>query len=717
MNSFLYQVAKYIKTHHANNYDQVALVFPNRRSGLFFRKFFAEQFDQAVWSPNILTTTELVQHFTELQIPDHLLLLFELYTSYQEVANRQEPFDEFYFWGTMILNDFDQTDKQLVTPKELFTNLSDIKKIDHIFDYLTEDQKRHIEQFWGSLKHQDNFSYQKEFVRLWELLYPLYERFTSKLRSQGLAYEGMLLRDAVDSLPGCDSPFPMVYFVGLNALNLCEQKIMSILQKRKQAGFFWDYDTFYLNNNYHLAGEFLRQNLLAFPMPENFPVPIGGTDSTGQAQMFNNSGNSGVDKSTLFSNLGKNGQNLTVYPVGSQIMQVKTAHSLLSELPVTNPESPIENALILPDEKLLFPMLSTLPEKFKLVNITMGYPIEQSSTYTFIESLIDLHKNKRTSGKAYRFYYKHLLAVLEHPSFFVFDNEFTSKLREDIIGQNLVYIEDSTFLETDNNLVQLFISHLQTPQELILLLKNSLSEMAIKMEDNETKNSATVQLEKEITHQFYLTLTRFESLFVAHPIDMGIPTFIRFFKQAVQQISLPLSGEPLKGLQIMGVLETRALDFENVVILSLNEGSFPKRQGDNSFIPYNLRKGFGLPVNDQQDAIATYHFYRAIQRARHVHLVYNTESTDFGKSEMSRFLYQLKFDSSLPIKTINTQLDVNLDQVDSIVIEKNRGSMGRPRTLLLSPSPKPIPVAQCLERLPHLQPPLLLQICGINKNT
>lgn len=674
MDSFLFQVAKYIKHKHKSDFDHIALVFPNRRAGLFFRKYFAEQFDRPVWSPHIFTVPELMQKLSTDQIPDQFQLIFDLYESYIEVSKKQEAFDEFYFWGMMVLNDFDKLDKQLVNPKELFTNLSDLKQIDFIFDYLSKEQKQYIEQFWGSLKNQGQFKYQEEFVLMWKILFPLYENFQNRLKQKGLAYEGMLYRNVAENFTGLSSkefPFPSIYFIGLNALNKCEIELLKVLQKRKLAGFFWDYDHFYLDKDYHEAGRFLRENLELFPMPEDFPLSKQKTSPTGQTSLFEASSQGGIEKNDFFRNLENPKKKIFFYPVNSQTMQAKTAYSILETLEAGHDQAPDRNALILPDEKLLFPMLYSLPEKFSHVNITMGYPATNSSAFNFIENLIDLQKSKRQSGQRATFYHKQVLNILDHPFFAVFESQATKLLKDDIVTRNLVFIDADIFSEEEETVRRIFSTILNTPEELIVYLKFCLYELSARLDQLPGKNQSVNLIEKEIIHELYLSLSRLEALLKERKIEIGLNTFIRFFRQAAQQINLPFSGEPLKGLQIMGVLETRALDFNTIVIPSMNEGVFPKNKGNISFIPYNLRKGFDMPVSDHQDAISAYYFYRMIQRAENVHLIYNTQNTDFGKSEMSRYLYQLKFNSDINIVTKQSSLELQLDRQEKIEIAKD----------------------------------------------
>lgn len=674
MNNFLFQVARFIKYTHRSDFDKTTLVFPNRRAGLFFRKYFAEQFDIPVWSPHIITASELMQKLSTGKIPDPLHLIFDLYESYLEVLKKEEAFDEFYFWGTMVLNDFDTLDKQLVNPKELFTNLSDLKKIDFIFDYLSQEQKQYIEQFWGSLKNQGQYKYQEEFVLMWKILFPLYENFRNRLKQKGLAYEGMIYREVAENYSGLSTaefPFPTVYFIGLNALNKSEIELMKVLQKRKLAGFFWDYDPFYLDKDYHEAGRFMRENLELFPMPDNFPISTEETNSSEQDKLFGTNDQGGIEKNNLFRNLENNEKKIIFYPVNSQVMQVKAAYSILAGLEYSTDHAPDKNALILPDEKLLFPMLYSLPEKFSQVNITMGYPATNSSAYLYIENLIDLQKNKRKKGAKAVFYHKQVLGVLDHPFFAVFESRGTKLLKEDIVKSNLVFIQSDIFSEEEETVRKIFSALPDSPKELILYLKYCLYELTLRLGQLPNKDQSINLIEKEIIHEFYLTLSRLEALLKERDIEIGLNTFIRFFRQAAQQISLPFSGEPLRGLQIMGILETRTLDFNTLVVPSMNEGIFPKNQSNISFIPYNLRKGFNMPVSEHQDAISAYYFYRMIQRAENVHLIYNTQNTNFGKSEMSRYLYQLKFDSNLNIAVRHSNLDLQLDRTEEIVVEKN----------------------------------------------
>ncbi len=673
MKSFLRIVAKYLQNKHGIAYENIWFVFPNRRSGMFFKKHFAELFKQPIWAPRVYTLPGFMQQLEKVKLPDRINLLFDLYDSYLELMGTDETFDSFYFWGNMILNDFDHVDKQMVDAKDLFTNLSDLKNIEYDFDFLSEDQKSCIEQFWGNLREQSQFKFQKDFVRIWEMLYPLKENFTNRLNNNNCAYEGMLFRKVATKYSGLteeELPFDQVYFVGLNALSKSESLLFSNLIKRKSACFLWDYDNHYVGKDFHEAGYFMRDNLKKFPMPSDFPPKSISADKYGQQSLFEDPVDNSYNPDALFSNLEAGKKNIKIYPVNSQILQVKVVHSLLEKLNPDDKLLPELNAVVLPDEKLVLPLLHSLPEKYEHVNITMGYPVSISSTYSFIEALIDLQSRKRKSGSGLKFNYRQVLVVLNHPFADLFSNSLSRKIKEEIVANNLFHIHSSFFIYDDKLIQLIFQSVGETAIETIQYLKKCLYEVSVRMDSVETKDQTINSIDKEINHQIFLILSNLENILSERKIEIGQNTFIRFFRMAVQQVTLPFVGEPLQGLQIMGMLETRTLDFKNVIITSMNEGIYPKNQTLISFIPHNLRKGFDLPVSGHQDATAAYLLYRLIQRAENVHLIYNTQSTELGKSEMSRYLYQLIYDQAFKVTSIQSGFDLQLDDVSQIIVSK-----------------------------------------------
>jgi len=655
MNTFLQEVAKYIHNKYNDSPEDSLLVFPNRRSGIFFRKYLAEQYDKPIWSPRIITISDFIQELSDYQPTDRFTLLFDLYDEYIKITNKTEKFDEFFYWGEMLLSDFNDIDKNMVDAKSLFQNLSDLKNIDEHFSYLDEEQLKAIRQFWNTFETSNISQYQQDFITIWEQMFNLYSNFTKKLASQKLAYEGMIFKQVIEKYKNNlheGFSFNKVSFIGLNALNKCEEDIMEILKRQGKAEFFWDYDNYYLNNEHHEAGKFIRKNIEQFPNPKDFTA----------------------NTETNFFNNIKSNKNITVYAANSTTGQAKVAYSILEKFNTKDKINPDENAVILPDENLLLPMLHAIPKEFSSINITMGYPVISSVSYTFLISLIELQKsvrktNKESSGETVMFYHKAVLNVLNHRFISLIDSEACTKIITDINNYNYIYV-NQTELQSVHSIFKLIFSTFDDTVSLAAYLKDCLYNIYLSIQSSDIDDSTPIY-DKEIIYLLYTTLNRLHDIFSKRKINIEIPTFVRFFKQAAKQISLPFSGEPLSGLQIMGVLETRALDFKNIIILSMNEGNFPKADTASSFIPYNLRKGFGLPVAEYQDSIYAYYFYRLMQRSNNIHLIYDTKTDKVGNKDMSRYLYQLKYDPAINLSFVDISDDFKINDIKEIAIEKS----------------------------------------------
>lgn len=647
MKSFLEQVAAYVFDTYKNSPEETTFVFPNRRAGIFFREYLSIHYDRPVWSPRIITISELFHELSGFQLSDRFNLLFELYDEYLKLSKTEEKFDKFYFWGEMLLNDFNDIDKNMVDAKSLFMNLIDLKSIDEHYTYLDESQIQAIKQFWSTFEVENISNYQKDFISIWERMFLLYTNFKKRLSEQGVAYEGMIFRQVVEKYKDLNEELPVrkLSFVGLNALNKCEEQFMELLQRQNKAEFFWDYDTYYSKNEFHEAGRFIRENLTRFPSPAGF---------------HDESNNE------LFNNIqGK--KSIKVYAVSSTTGQAKIAYSILKSFEHKASEKADENAIILPDEKLLLPVLHSIPEEYRNINITMGYPVTASISYSFVESLLDLQKLKRVKNNSVSFYHKTVLGILGHRFISQTSNESYKQLALTINKQNYIYVDQNLLQEIDP-LFKLIFSSVDDTLSLASYLKDCLYQIFLQLDKDEAKLSVPVY-DKEIIYLLYTTLNRLHDLFEKRNIQIELNTFIRFLKQASLQLSLPFSGEPLSGLQIMGILETRALDFKNIIIPSMNEGMFPKSNTASSFIPYNLRKGFGLPVQEHQDSIYAYYFYRLLQRAQNIHLLYDSQSS-FQTGDMSRYLYQLSYDPKVNVQFVDVNQHIKIKDIKSLEVEK-----------------------------------------------
>jgi len=639
MSPFLKQVADYLYTHHREELSDYCLVFPGRRAGVFFTAYLNEIVEKPMLSPEIITINELISAQTKLQQADPVSLVLKLQEVYAKETGHQEPLDEFFFWGEILLADFDDVDKYLLDADDLFRNISDLKELENQFDYLTEEQKKAIDEFWGNLDKVPHSFNKEKFIAIWIKLAAIYHQFKAALKQNNIAYSGMIYREVAEtfSQPINRMNTNKYVFIGFNALNNCEKTIFKKLDNLNKAMFFWDYDDSYLKDPENEAGRFLRTNRVLFPAPKNF-VPE--------------------------NQLPANQRKISLISVPGNITQAQ-AINIPQALKSFKLNKRFDNtALVLADENLLIPVISSIGDNFKDINITMGYPFVNTPVYGFISQLISLQKNIRKSGKSAVFYYKPVVALLNHQ--FVVNPEIKTFV-SGIHKKNKVYINASEL--NLNSFVKKVFSSPVTWQETLDYFSDVIKELSIKFDS--TKNDQ-VKLEAEYLYQAFLSIQRLKDTLIALNVpDFPVKIMYRLLDQSLRRISIPFEGEPLTGLQIMGLLETRTLDFENLILFSANEGFMPKIAAGHSFIPYHLRKGFGMPTYEDRDAMYAYYFYRMISRTTNTVIVYNSITEGIASSEKSRFLYQLLYDSEFEIEELNLSFNFKGTNNEAIRIDAN----------------------------------------------
>ncbi|MCK9411260.1 MAG: PD-(D/E)XK nuclease family protein [Prolixibacteraceae bacterium] len=641
---FLKQIAKSLYDVHGQHVSDLTIVFPNRRAALFFTEYLNRIVTEPTFSPEIVTIQELFANLTPLRVEDPLQLIFRLFKIYRELSGSKESFDEFFSWGEMLLHDFDQVDKYLVDAELLFTNITDLKEIDEHFNDWNDERKEEISHFWKSLTNGKQKADQKEFARLWQVLYPIYRKLKDDLDAGKIAYEGMLFRDVVEGsdllLSGYLSDRKFVV-AGFNALNGCEKKLFQTLQKGGNVEFYWDYDQYYLTDLYQEAGLFMKENLELFPQ----------TDLPYETNCF------------------RKKKKLKIIHTPSQIGQAQVAANEV-ELLVNDFD---DSAIVLCDEELLLPVLSALPKELESVNVTMGLPLSQTPLFSLVSLLITLQKKAKMDGNTLVFHYKSIIDLLNNQliqSIYPIESKL---IIDNIIRRNLLYVTD-TELGTNELFAKIFAikeSVSALPDYFLAILYD----LFLFWEKSGLENGTTNY--QEYIYQVYLSINKLNnSLFIAGSAVMGREdfllhdTFFKILQQYLGTLSITFDGEPLAGLQIMGILETRSLDFKNIILLSVNEGIMPRANVSGSFIPYHLRRGVGLPTIEEQDAMYAYYFYRLLQRAESVTFVYNSGSNGLKTGEKSRFLYQLLMES--PFEIIESGVENTIDPLPSfpISIEK-----------------------------------------------
>lgn len=645
MEAFLKSVATYL--HQNNNQDvkDICLVFPNRRAGVFFSRYLSQLIDKPVWMPPVRTIAELMKEISGYQLGDPLSLVFDLYKVYKSKKKSDETFDEFYYWGEMLLNDFDDIDKYLVDPGQLFRNLADLKILEEQFT-LPEEKIKVIREFWANVKIHESSPLKDDFISLWEVLHDIYLDYNEVLHSRGTAYEGMMCRKVYQKIKETGDihlPHKRFAIIGFNALNEVEKEFFKYLKKNDLADFFWDYHPYYINNTWHEAGYFLRENLVMFPHPPFYQV----------------------------AELREFGANIDVVAVPSDIGQAKVIPSILEKLQQEQSDL-TETAIVLSDEQLLVPVLSSLPENISNVNVTLGYALKFTPVYSFFENVVALQRNARKNNEGVvRYYHRDVSAILNHPYVQMICTLEANKLLDYIVSYNRVFL---TVEELDGHdyLRQLF-QYSQSSSAFLEYLVKLGSKTAFLLNKPESEDVSD-HFHGEYWLTFITALNRFKDVLNTEQIPLEIPTLIKVLRKITSGLSIPFKGEPLAGLQVMGVLETRTLDFENLIILSANEGTLPRNEASSTFIPYNLRKGFGLPTIEHQDAVYAYYFYRLLQRAKNVTLMYNSQSGN-RSAEMSRFLFQLKYEPAFRVKELSMNFRVSLSEEKDIVITKTPAVM------------------------------------------
>lgn len=654
MKPFLYQVATLFYQQYGAEIHRLAFVFPNRRAGLFFQKYLSEISEKPLFSPSILTINDLFMQLSGMHPADKIQMLFRLYELYKQRSGSSESFDEFIYWGEMLLNDFDDIDKYMVDARMLFRNVSDLKSLDDDFNYLSPEQVQAIRSFWSSFYPKGDSPNQQHFLELWEILYDLYAGLRTSLAKDGCGYDGMIFREVVEQLekePMSDFPFDQVVFVGLNALSVSEERLLLALQKKGVADFYWDYVGPWVTDPDNKASFFLERNLRLFPsrmqLPATEPVQaeirvMGVPSAIGQAKQ--------------------------VYPI---------LQALADEQQLTD-ESALRTAIVLPDEHLLVPVLNAIPEAIQHINVTMGYPLAGTPVAALMEYILTLQKNIRYIDRVPVFYFRDVLPILNHQYVMAAAPEEVSQLVKDMTAGNRIYVHAADL--NRHELLSILFTPVQNTEELSDYLIHVLEALNACLRNNRpnpddeemisNSTQTTADIEQEFIFHYFATVNRMKEVMREAKIEMRLDTYFRLLKRMTDLITIPFEGEPLSGLQVMGVLETRALDFDRLIILSMNEGIFPLKKAANSFIPYNLRRGFGLPTYEHQDSVWAYHFYRLIRRAKQVTLLYDTRTTGLQTGEVSRFVHQLRYHYQYPLIDELVVYDVASSAVPPISVQK-----------------------------------------------
>ena len=662
METFLKLVATDLYGRMNGNMARTAVVFPNKRASLFFNEYLYKEAGKPIWSPAYITISEFFRSLSTWEVADPVKLVCELYKVYRETTKSTESLDNFYFWGELLINDFDDADKNLARTGDLFSNLKELKNIMDDLSYMNPEQEAAIQQFFQNFSIERRTVLKERFISLWDVLGEIYTQFKGNLKQQNIAYEGMLYREVMETFQVENLPYDTYVFVGFNVLNKVEKELFKQLKDAGKALFYWDYDEFYLSKEHHEAGVFIKQNIKDFPSPLD-PSYFNHLNTPKEIHYI--------------SSPTENGQ----------------ARYLPQWIRKNLTEHEKETAIVLCNESLLQPVLHSLPEVVNHVNITMGFPLSQTPVYSFINVLLNLQIQGFNPENG-RFLFEQVIAVLKHP----YTRQLTTEaeqLEKSLTKDNRFYPLPSE-LKKDEWLGTLF-TPVSGNRQLTDYLLQALEQVAIiYRKDTENKKEETFnQLYRESLFKAYTTIGRFRTLLEEGELILQPSTYRKLIIRVLSSTNIPFHGEPAIGLQVMGVLETRNLDFRHLVLLSTNEGQLPKNGGDSSFIPYNLRKAFGMTTIEHKIAVYAYYFYRLLQRAEKVTLMYNNSSDGLNRGEWSRFMLQFLIEWDYPIIQQTLQAKQSPQSRTALSIPKTeevmrkmmrRFSMECNRDALLSPS-------------------------------
>ncbi len=620
---FLKLVAEYVFENYKDNLEQLCIILPNKRGALFLKNYLAQTYGKTIWLPTIISAEELITELSGLKTLEEIDLICYLYDSYKVCYGPEaENFDSFAKWGQLILQDFNEIDRYLADSEQLYENLKDIKVLEN----------------W-SLGAETLSEYQSSYLKFMNSLGAIYKHFSNFLVSKKWAYQGLAYKYAVKNFDSSTYPdqFHKMIFCGFNALNAAELNIFNKLHLQKKADILWDADNYYLTDSNQEAGLFLRNNFHLFKQKE--PTFIG--------EHF------------------KEEKEINIISVPKQIGQAQVVKQSIQKF--IDAKIPLDKvAVVLANEKLLWPVLQQLPPEVQYVNITMEYPLRYTSTYSLIEQLLQLQISFSKQNRQHKtIYHKDLVALLRQP---VFASYLTSKnptlsvskIIDQLTQRNISFVSSKMLLELFNSnneqliLLQPIISVKIICDQFLNLLQNIKELFILQAQNNQSS------LELEYLQIIIKNFNRLTEIIQKYPHFNDILSLKQLFNQVVGSTSAPFIGEPLRGLQIMGVLETRTLDFDHIIFVNVNEGVLPSGKTVNSFIPNDLKRAFGLPLYLEKDAIYAYHFYRLLQRAKDVIITYDSETDTFGKGEKSRFVTQLQLELQVTHPNIKIKEEVAL---------------------------------------------------------
>lgn len=611
MYPFLQAVAQDIHRRFGDDLSRTAVIFPGKRAGLWMDRYLYECAEHPLWSPSYITIDDLFGSLSELNKESSIRTVCILHEIFCRLTGSTESLDDFYYWGELMLADFDDIDKNHVEAERLFVNLANIKDIEGQFDYLTPEQRELLSRFFSGLHSEaQQTELKRRFIELWQVMGKIYEELRTTLSTRGVAYEGMLYRDGIEHFDASRLTYDHYIVVGFNVLNRVEQELFDHLKESGKALFYWDYDLHYYDNVHHEAGTFVRENILRY-------------------------GNA-LEASELYDNL-RHLPEITYISASTDNAQARYLNTWISDNLTEREE---ETAVVLCNEDIVQPVLHALPcDKVKNVNITMGFKLAQTAPYTLMSAFLNLHTKgfDETQGM---YMLSEVVTLLSHPYIIQLFPE-AEALRNKLLQSKRLYINPSDHEYEDVRLKAL-LTQPTSNHALLTTLSMLIGSAGRLFASSNDRENHIVQLTEEALFQIHRTIENFKALIEEGTLRITSKTLVRLMQRMMSQVSIPFHGEPAIGLQVMGVLETRNLDFRHLILLSANEGKLPRSAHESSFIPYNLREAFGMNTIQKQNAVYAYYFYRAIQRAEKVTIVYNNGTDGMNKQEPSRYIMQLQ---------------------------------------------------------------------------
>lgn len=586
-----------------NTIEKLFFILPSKRAGVFLKHHLSKIINTPVFAPHILSIEEFVEEMSGLKTVSNTDTLFQLYNAYVDVTPKenQEPFEAFSSWAQILIQDFNEIDRYLGKQNSIFDYLQAIKEIDH----------------WSLEAEQTDLV--KSYLRFWKQLKTYYNVFTEKLLNNKQGYQGLIYREAVENLESYieNNAHKTHVFLGFNALNTCESLIIQGLLQSELAHVYWDIDDAFLQDNIHDAGLFIRQHKAKW--------------NYFKTQPFN----------WITSNYSEK-KNIEIIGVPKLVGQAKYIGQILERISSEN--SDLKNtAVVLGEENLLIPVLNSIPKQINQINVTMGLPLKFVPLASLFDLLFSIHKKPTT-----KYYFREVIDLISHPSIHsLFETEksnYFNDISSYIQKNNLVYISTNQLKKIADkavhNIIDLLFSSWENNPKTALSNCLGLIQL-IKRNNSENLNS----LDLEYLYRFHSLFNQLTELNNNYHYLNSIESLYRIYNDLLQTETLDFKGEPLEGLQVMGMLESRVLDFETVIISSVNEGILPSGKTNNSFIPFDVKLQNGLPTYKEKDAVYTYHFYRLIQRAKNVYILYNTEIDALKGGEKSRFITQMEVES------------------------------------------------------------------------